>query len=104
MAVTGPPVTGNNALYFPLPGAQHTLAGTGPLRVDKLVIATADRFGYFTSPEFSVTANSLKADSTMTFKFSLNTTSFSASCEDRKSTRLNSSHVAISYAVFCLKK
>src|SRR5690625_5678304 len=29
---------------------------------------------------------------------------FSSSWEDRKSTRLNSSHVAISYAVFCLKK
>src|SRR5437660_9288280 len=27
-----------------------------------------------------------------------------ASDRDRKSTRLNSSHVAISYAVFCLKK
>src|SRR5437660_1876646 len=27
-----------------------------------------------------------------------------AAAEDRKSTRLNSSHVAISYAVFCLKK
>src|SRR5690625_6848197 len=27
-----------------------------------------------------------------------------AQLEDRKSTRLNSSHVAISYAVFCLKK
>src|SRR5690625_6046506 len=27
-----------------------------------------------------------------------------AVAEDRKSTRLNSSHVAISYAVFCLKK
>src|SRR5437660_7034189 len=27
-----------------------------------------------------------------------------ASSGDRKSTRLNSSHVAISYAVFCLKK
>src|SRR5437870_6504844 len=27
-----------------------------------------------------------------------------ASTTDRKSTRLNSSHVAISYAVFCLKK
>src|SRR5690625_7168410 len=26
------------------------------------------------------------------------------SCRERKSTRLNSSHVAISYAVFCLKK
>src|SRR3989442_8676443 len=25
-------------------------------------------------------------------------------CSDRKSTRLNSSHVRISYAVFCLKK
>src|SRR5699024_958306 len=27
-----------------------------------------------------------------------------AKLEDRKSTRLNSSHVSISYAVFCLKK
>src|SRR5439155_11214637 len=27
-----------------------------------------------------------------------------AQAQDRKSTRLNSSHVAISYAVFCLKK
>src|SRR5437773_7603234 len=25
-------------------------------------------------------------------------------CTDRKSTRLNSSHITISYAVFCLKK
>src|SRR5690606_41436182 len=31
-------------------------------------------------------------------------TSASISCADRKSTRLNSSHVKISYAVFCLKK
>src|SRR5690625_6787594 len=29
---------------------------------------------------------------------------FDRECGDRKSTRLNSSHVAISYAVFCLKK
>src|SRR3989454_9152602 len=28
----------------------------------------------------------------------------SPACEDRKSTRLNSSHLVISYAVFCLKK
>src|SRR5690625_6409508 len=28
----------------------------------------------------------------------------SSQSQDRKSTRLNSSHVAISYAVFCLKK
>src|SRR5439155_17642225 len=31
-------------------------------------------------------------------------TSLSNTAQDRKSTRLNSSHVAISYAVFCLKK
>src|SRR5690625_6431518 len=31
-------------------------------------------------------------------------TSVRQSVADRKSTRLNSSHVAISYAVFCLKK
>src|SRR6267142_3848202 len=28
----------------------------------------------------------------------------SGRCRDRKSTRLNSSHMSISYAVFCLKK
>src|SRR5690625_5716731 len=32
------------------------------------------------------------------------TTSPSTTSADRKSTRLNSSHVAISYAVFCLEK
>src|SRR5256885_12948762 len=31
-------------------------------------------------------------------------TSCSATSSDRKSTRLNSSHLVISYAVFCLKK
>src|SRR5690606_41889479 len=31
-------------------------------------------------------------------------TEFSGAYSDRKSTRLNSSHVKISYAVFCLKK
>src|SRR5215469_18126992 len=32
------------------------------------------------------------------------TTARPLTCGDRKSTRLNSSHVEISYAVFCLKK
>src|SRR5690625_6582554 len=32
------------------------------------------------------------------------TISYGTSLQDRKSTRLNSSHVAISYAVFCSKK
>src|SRR5690625_6048192 len=34
----------------------------------------------------------------------LESTTHGLSVPDRKSTRLNSSHVAISYAVFCLKK
>src|SRR5437899_10193768 len=33
-----------------------------------------------------------------------NTVGFDNRTEDRKSTRLNSSHLGISYAVFCLKK
>src|SRR5438034_6912626 len=33
-----------------------------------------------------------------------NSVSVSGNSEDRKSTRLNSSHTVISYAVFCLKK
>src|SRR5439155_24584648 len=34
----------------------------------------------------------------------LDSATWSTARSDRKSTRLNSSHVAISYAVFCLKK
>src|SRR2546430_5656334 len=34
----------------------------------------------------------------------VNVEAFAAAREDRKSTRLNSSHSQISYAVFCLKK
>src|SRR3989442_3863277 len=34
----------------------------------------------------------------------VSTDAISVAVEDRKSTRLNSSHVRISYAVFCLKK
>src|SRR5439155_19910214 len=39
-----------------------------------------------------------------TWPLSLGPASVLRLCRDRKSTRLNSSHVAISYAVFCLKK
>src|SRR5690349_23371957 len=39
-----------------------------------------------------------------TFKRSISGQAIHFSLKDRKSTRLNSSHVEISYAVFCLKK
>src|SRR5207245_11456532 len=42
---------------------------------------------------------------TLTAKLGLATGGdLASSCRDRKSTRLNSSHGSISYAVFCLKK
>src|SRR5690625_6905447 len=47
---------------------------------------------------------SIYAFSTPLFLYLINYKSLRNFIVDRKSTRLNSSHVAISYAVFCLKK
>src|SRR6266496_4589379 len=49
-------------------------------------------------PPHHIVTNTRNAASAM------NTTCFVGDTSDRKSTRLNSSHVEISYAVFCLKK
>src|SRR5437660_5526499 len=46
------------------------------------------------SPQVEIKKHSTGKEATITY----------GDGEDRKSTRLNSSHVAISYAVFCLKK
>src|SRR5437868_7734233 len=46
------------------------------------------------------TAGGIGAGQSFVFKFR----GIRSFAEDRKSTRLNSSHVSISYAVFCLKK
>src|SRR5688572_32067676 len=61
------------------------------------------------STDASVCASSRASESTSTLRFCCPITSTRAStvraCSvDRKSTRLNSSHSQISYAVFCLKK
>src|SRR5690625_6541328 len=55
------------------------------------MLATADKMAI---------ALSLGADLIYVARAAMNT----VGCIDRKSTRLNSSHVAISYDVFCLKK
>src|SRR3712207_8981323 len=44
------------------------------------------------------------ADQPILIAFDLGSDSVTVPAEDRKSTRLNSSHANISYAVFCLKK
>src|SRR5690625_1392366 len=67
------------------------------------------------SPFFNYALLVYSSTSASTSSVSAHSTADSASCSmsvflrleiclDRKSTRLNSSHVAISYAVFCLKK
>src|SRR5687768_18357424 len=53
---------------------------------------------------FRSPALSALADATFDLTSADGSNSFECSLEDRKSTRLNSSHGYISYAVFCLKK
>src|SRR5947199_6662512 len=48
--------------------------------------------------------NSAAASHIETYAAAASATEQPASMTDRKSTRLNSSHLGISYAVFCLKK
>src|SRR5690625_6122285 len=55
------------------------------------------------SPEWAAWANGV-AVRELDYHDTFLAADYSHPAEDRKSTRLNSSHVAISYAVFCLKK
>src|SRR5271166_7002357 len=71
-------------------GLESEALGAGAVRV----VGLAQRRGAaegFCGTQFSVQASRARTDR-------------AAAGSDRKSTRLNSSHVAISYAVFCLKK
>src|SRR5690606_12768162 len=72
-------------IAFVLPG-ETVLSEYSSAQIEAMVRAIAEKSGY--NPDLAV-AMAL-AESTLR--------------EDRKSTRLNSSHVKISYAVFCLKK
>src|SRR5262245_64243791 len=63
------------------------------------------RLGRLANPDASATAHSKLCGSTVTVDLKMDgdtVTDFSHEV-DRKSTRLNSSHLGISYAVFCLK-
>src|SRR5690606_14036995 len=51
-----------------------------------------------------VQSTSLESSNLIILEFDWSTKMDDVQTEDRKSTRLNSSHVKISYAVFCLKK
>src|SRR5699024_12125388 len=70
-------------------GGDSTKIGT-PLVDGASVEATVDKQG--------------KEKKVVTFKYKPKKHTHTKQGQDRKSTRLNSSHVSISYAVFCLKK
>src|SRR2546422_4818396 len=82
---------------FPYTTLFRSLVGEAlaPFR-DQVVIAT--KFGWEANPADGGKWNSLNSRPEHIKKVA------EASLKDRKSTRLNSSHGYISYAVFCLKK
>src|SRR5260221_10183981 len=74
---------------------------TGHTVLANITNELANGQGYLTGG-VALSAPTIATFSTTGFKFSTGNASWTAS--DRKSTRLNSSHTVISYAVFCLKK
>src|SRR5690606_41742277 len=78
-----------------------------PASISPTIHCFRDDFSLIQTLNFPVWADriSMKYQLTAQFRMSqtTNETGFTV-CRDRKSTRLNSSHVKMSYAVFCLKK
>src|SRR2546426_6732057 len=99
---------------------QRLEAGTGPIpmyfgstpaEAKALMRAmgfSPSSFAFFDEARTTAAAPSLMPEAlpavTLPFLSKAGLRPFSASSVDRKSTRLNSSHLVISYAVFCLKK
>src|SRR5688500_288135 len=82
--------------------AEHRayMPGDDIRRIDWRLYARSDRY-YIKEFEADTNANfSVLVDTSRSMGFS----SRKGGVTDRKSTRLNSSHLVISYAVFCLKK
>src|SRR5438132_9096237 len=67
-----------------------------------LSVAVFERGGPRKLPDYAVTMDEL--DYNIRLRMMQNTAEETITHRDRKSTRLNSSHTVISYAVFCLKK
>src|SRR5690606_41726460 len=74
------------SLHDALPISERTCIMTQPIDIHTGTLHGRDRYGQ------PIAAIIVWADRAADY------------CPDRKSTRLNSSHVKISYAVFCLKK
>src|SRR5262245_64995920 len=64
----------------------------------------AERRPVLPNPSVLATTQDRLTEKTFVANLDVRTAPFAAVDRDRKSTRLNSSHLGISYAVFCLKK
>src|SRR5690625_6401721 len=83
-------------------GGEFEVSHAGAAEYTIPVMAAAGSGGV--SPEISLDYSSIAGNGPMGAGWSIGGFSAITRCgQDRKSTRLNSSHVAISYAVFCLK-
>src|SRR5690606_40361019 len=87
-------------LFQDLMKSSRGLRRLGSAAVD-LVYVACGRFDAFY--EYSLNSWDVAAGSFIVKQAGGIVTDFSGKDKDRKSTRLNSSHVKISYAVFCLK-
>src|SRR5690349_22778846 len=91
-------------LHFKQPATDLKKIGVGIAQVQSFSIKKSKSFEVFTDTQTSMLFGIPKsAICVQRFDDSLNS-AIHITYRDRKSTRLNSSHVEISYAVFCLKK
>src|SRR5699024_11340599 len=76
------------------------------LELNELVEAIEEEFGVTAAAPVAVAGGAAEGGAEEKSEFDVELTDAGSSKikVDRKSTRLNSSHVSISYAVFCLKK
>src|SRR5699024_12649737 len=71
------------------------------IKPTSIIFKNAGQYYGFTNPTAD---HSLFKDMQSWMMYNFQTSEINHKQKDRKSTRLNSSHVSISYAVFCLKK
>src|SRR3712207_8835999 len=72
---------------------------------DSVFVAPKEWWLPYTDPTFMCSAyDNMHASWSSTHEATWDVVKHTPYCADRKSTRLNSSHANISYAVFCLKK
>src|SRR5688572_11073032 len=98
-------ITTMGVLVAYCPGKGHNVVLGKTSRTDETIVNTQQRLLQFDIPAGTLEAALNKFQNTAEIRVVIpNDAMRSLSSPDRKSTRLNSSHSQISYAVFCLKK